>query len=100
MWMGLWRLRRDHDRSYCGRLVRLMHEFESIDRFDIKGRGTVITTKTPCDFPRDWKGLKGEVVLIDGKKYRVLAIETYAVWVQWWAKGTPVGLLIREVEDA
>lgn len=74
-----------------------MHEFIEIDRFQISGRGTVITTKTPCEFPRDWKGLMGEVVLVDGKKYRVAGIETYAIHVQTWRKGTNIGLLIREV---
>jgi hypothetical protein len=75
-----------------------MIEFTSIDRFEISGRGTVFTTKTPCDFQRGFPEIMGKKIKVDGRPYICRGVETYAIWVQYWKAGEPVGILVKEVE--
>lgn len=55
-------------------------EFEELDRFEIKGRGTAIVVKNPRHpVLYDPVDLNGKEINISGKLYRVRAVETFAI---------------------
>lgn len=60
---------------------------------DQKHGRLVFTVVADEEMPRD--SLVDEEVLIDGKKYKVLCVESYAL--DSIRKGHPIGLLVKEV---
>lgn len=72
-----------------------MRSYHANDWFDIKGRGRVAEVRNDEEFQRDKGHLIGEVVEIDGKQYKVLGVESYALATI--RKGSPIGLLVEPV---
>jgi len=70
--------------------------FTESDRFEITGRGTVVTG--PC--PAEWDGLEpgdvvGRPVIVGGQRYRVAGLEHHLVPGPL-CEGQPVGVLLGE----
>ena len=75
-----------------------MDNFTEIDRFQISGRGTVVTTTLPRDFTTsELQALSGSKVQVDGKEYTCNGVETYANLPFGGVRreGESVGLLIQ-----
>jgi hypothetical protein len=67
-------------------------EYKSLDTFEIKGRGKVFIVENDKDRDRDNNDLLGSEVIIDGQKYNVKSIESFAILKI--AKGQKIGLLV------
>jgi hypothetical protein len=70
-------------------------EYKSLDTYEVKGRGKVFVVKNDKDRDRDKNDLIGSAVIIDGMKYLVLGVESFAV--QKIAQGDKIGLLVSRI---
>ena len=78
----------------------IVDDFIEIDRFEISGRGTVVTTKLPRDFTTaEIRDLPGNRVRVDDREYLCGGVDTHANLPYGGVrrKGENVGLLIRPV---
>lgn len=67
-------------------------KYQSTDRFEIKGRGTVFSVVLDRDCENfDW--LIGHKIILDGKEVEVAGVESYAIVPK--RKGSVIGLLIK-----
>jgi hypothetical protein len=72
-----------------------MKTYQTIDTFDISGRGKVYTTMSPAgeELP-----IPGEQVILDGVTVEVLGIERHALPMDSLTRNkTPIGLMIRPI---
>lgn len=67
-------------------------KYKSLDNYKIKGRGTVYIVKNEINRNRDNNDLVGSDVFIDGVKYKVKGVESFAV--PMIRKGDTIGLLV------
>jgi hypothetical protein len=67
-------------------------QYKSLDTFEIKGIGKIFVVENDKDRNRDNNDLFGSKVIIDGQKYKVKGIESFAI--QKIAKGDKIGLLV------
>lgn len=72
-----------------------MDEYKSTGTFNIVGRGTVLTVNSIREINKDEETLINTIVKIDGLKYKILGVESYAVFKIF--KGDPIGLLVEPV---
>ena len=73
-----------------------MIELPPVEWFHIKDRGDVVSFPNPLAGTRDEvnKRYMNQVVLIEGHKYTVIGVETFAVESQ--PVGRAIGLLLKE----
>ena len=67
-------------------------KYKSLDNYKIKGRGTVYIVKNEINRNRDNNDLVGSDVFIDGVKYKVKGVESFAE--PMIRKGDTIGLLV------
>lgn len=70
-----------------------MIKFENAERFEIPGRGLLFAVSNPTEHVRDTNPFLGTVVMINGDKYFVRGVETFAVPII--RVGKPIGLLVK-----
>ncbi len=77
-----------------------MREFQSEDRFQIAGRGTVFTLTVTEDVPTI--EIMGKEIKIDGIKYDCTGIERFGnmLGLPYVRKGERVGLLVHLKKEA
>lgn len=73
-------------RNVSGRVM----EFESLHRFEVAGRGTVVVVAAPFDFTDRSQFHGGQI--IDGQPVTVVGVESWAI--PQIVKGTEIGLLL------
>lgn len=79
------------------KIEQVWHNLKSEDSYEMD-RGTVFCVSSPIDAPRDLKGyLKklGSEVIIDGKIYKPIGIEAFALNSPVKI-GEEIGLLVKE----
>jgi hypothetical protein len=72
-----------------------MKSFKSIDKYNIKGHGTVFSVINDETFRRGECRLIGERVLINEKMYQVKGVESFTLEII--QKGMPIGLLVEDM---
>lgn len=68
-------------------------EYTSLRTFEIKGRGKGFVVSNEKNRDRDENDLLGKEVVIDGKKYKVKGIESFAL--PWIRKGQEIGIFVE-----
>jgi hypothetical protein len=77
-----------------------MEEFESTLTYETT-RGTVVRTKLPRDFSNEELAtLPGQNIMIDGRVYELLCVDSFTMLSGKWMKGDQVWLLIAGWNDA
>lgn len=74
-----------------------MIQFISTCRYDIKGRGTVLGTKSHTDNLEELHLLLGQIVSVDGVEYTVRGIERHAT--ARVRVGGAIGLLVEPLNS-
>ena len=67
-------------------------EYKSLDKYELKGRGTVYIVENEIERDRCSNNLIGIEVLIDGVKYKVKGVESFLI--PTIRKGYKIGLLV------
>lgn len=69
-----------------------MLKFHAEDWFEIAGRGRVASVRNPQRYDREACPYIGQVVEIDGERFTVLGVESFAI--SPIREGAPIGLLV------
>ena len=67
-------------------------KYKSLDKYELKGRGTIYIVENEVKRNRDNNNLVGSEVFIDGVKYKIKGGESFAVSII--GKGDKIGLLV------
>ena len=67
-------------------------EYKSLDKYEIKGRGTVYIVENELERGRSNNDLINSEVIIDGVKHKVKGVESFAI--PTIRKGDTIGLLV------
>ena len=67
-------------------------EYKSLDKYEIKGIGTVFVVKNEVERNRDSNNLVGKKVIIDGIQHKVKGVESFCL--PTIRKGDKIGLLV------
>jgi len=70
-------------------------EYKSINKYQLKDKGTVFAVKSEKDRRRDNNDLLGSTVLIDGNKYFVKGVESTGLAII--SIGQEIGLLVDAI---
>jgi len=70
-------------------------EYKSINKYQLKDKGTVFAVKSEKDRRRDNNDLLGSIVLIDGNKYIVKGVESTGLAII--SIGQEIGLLVDAI---
>lgn len=75
----------------------MQYEFISTEKYHIEDRGDVYMVLAPHEYKRDECPFLGKEVLINGIKFLVIAVESYAISPT--RKGSRIGLLVTDMQE-